>query len=73
MEISPASLLLGDPAHLLPPSSSWSSTIASWLAEDCPSLDWGGFVVGEDDKVGVMWCKKDVSVTFRSILLEYVI
>ncbi|KAF8640086.1 hypothetical protein AX17_001326 [Amanita inopinata Kibby_2008] len=31
--------------HLLPPS--WKTTIATWLAEDTPSFDYGGYVVGE--------------------------
>lgn len=34
----------GNPAHLLPPS--WTSIISAWLAEDTPSFDYGGFVVG---------------------------
>ncbi|KAH0276955.1 nicotinate-nucleotide pyrophosphorylase, partial [Aureobasidium melanogenum] len=34
----------GNPAHLLPPS--WTSVISAWLAEDAPSFDYGGFVVG---------------------------
>jgi nicotinate-nucleotide pyrophosphorylase (carboxylating) len=34
----------GNPAHLLPPS--WTSIIPLWLAEDTPSFDYGGFVVG---------------------------
>ncbi|THW15207.1 nicotinate-nucleotide pyrophosphorylase [Aureobasidium pullulans] len=34
----------GNPAHLLPPS--WTSVISTWLAEDTPSFDYGGFVVG---------------------------
>ncbi|KAI0306865.1 Quinolinate phosphoribosyl transferase [Multifurca ochricompacta] len=32
-------------SHLLPPS--WKSQVAVWLAEDTPSFDYGGFVVGE--------------------------
>ena len=32
-------------AHLLPPS--WKSQVSAWLAEDTPSFDYGGFVVGE--------------------------
>jgi len=36
---------MGDYAHLLPPS--WKSAVTEWLAEDTPSFDWGGFVVGE--------------------------
>ncbi|KAF8529103.1 nicotinate-nucleotide diphosphorylase [Hysterangium stoloniferum] len=32
-------------AHLLPPS--WKAIVTDWLAEDTPSFDWGGYVVGE--------------------------
>ncbi|VDC04120.1 unnamed protein product [Peniophora sp. CBMAI 1063] len=32
-------------AHLLPPN--WKTQVAAWLAEDTPSFDYGGFVVGE--------------------------
>ncbi|RPD66758.1 nicotinate-nucleotide diphosphorylase [Lentinus tigrinus ALCF2SS1-7] len=32
-------------AHLLPPS--WKTQITTWLQEDTPSFDYGGFVVGE--------------------------
>ncbi|KAG9089601.1 hypothetical protein FS749_001203 [Ceratobasidium sp. UAMH 11750] len=35
-------------AHLLPPS--WKSVVQSWLAEDTPSFDWGGYVVGEVER-----------------------
>jgi len=31
--------------HLLP--LSWKSQVVSWLAEDAPSFDYGGYVVGE--------------------------
>lgn len=34
----------GSPSHLLPPS--WTTIIPTWLAEDTPSFDYGGFVVG---------------------------
>lgn len=34
----------GNPADLLPPS--WKRTITTWLDEDTPSFDYGGFVVG---------------------------
>ncbi|QIW99953.1 hypothetical protein AMS68_005471 [Peltaster fructicola] len=36
----------GNPAHLLPPS--WRKQITTWLEEDTPSFDYGGFVVGDD-------------------------
>lgn len=41
--------------HLLPPN--YSQTITEWLAEDCPSFDYGGFVVGEELKEASLWCK----------------
>lgn len=31
--------------YLLPPS--WKPQVTAWLAEDTPSFDYGGFVVGE--------------------------
>jgi nicotinate-nucleotide pyrophosphorylase (carboxylating) len=31
--------------HLLPPS--WKVQVTAWLAEDTPSFDYGGYVVGE--------------------------
>ncbi|KAN0062009.1 nicotinate-nucleotide diphosphorylase (carboxylating) [Thecaphora frezii] len=44
-------------AHLLPPS--WKGKVAEWLKEDCPSFDWGGYVVGEDQKRATLWCKSE--------------
>ncbi|KAJ5280675.1 hypothetical protein N7478_006047 [Penicillium angulare] len=37
----------GDVRHLLP--NNYKNLISSWLEEDCPSLDYGGFVVGESE------------------------
>ncbi|KAL8912960.1 MAG: hypothetical protein Q9171_002159 [Xanthocarpia ochracea] len=34
--------------HLLPPT--YKRLVASWLEEDCPSFDYGGFVVGQEVK-----------------------
>ncbi|GAA5820341.1 hypothetical protein JCM11251_005583 [Rhodosporidiobolus azoricus] len=48
---------LGDYAHLLPPS--WKSVITSWLAEDTPSFDYGGFVVGEGEEEATLWGKSE--------------
>ena len=31
--------------HLLPPH--YADLISSWLREDCPNFDYGGFVVGD--------------------------
>lgn len=56
---------LGDPAHLLPPS--WKAVVTAWLAEDTPSLDYGGFVVGETDEVAVLLGKAPVGPLPESI------
>lgn len=37
-----------DYSHLLP--QSWTVKVAEWLQEDCPSFDWGGFVVGDGQR-----------------------
>ncbi|KAI9928045.1 hypothetical protein ASPWEDRAFT_113475 [Aspergillus wentii DTO 134E9] len=37
----------GDLRHLLP--GNYKRFITSWLEEDCPSFDYGGFVVGESE------------------------
>lgn len=34
--------------HLLP--HSWTTQVTAWLAEDTPSFDWGGFVVGDGER-----------------------
>jgi nicotinate-nucleotide pyrophosphorylase (carboxylating) len=36
----------GNVAHLLP--QTYKSMVSAWLEEDCPSFDYGGFVVGEE-------------------------
>jgi nicotinate-nucleotide pyrophosphorylase (carboxylating) len=40
---------------LLP--SSWKTQITAWLAEDTPSFDYGGFVVGEMSRQATLYCK----------------
>ncbi|KAK7433210.1 nicotinate-nucleotide diphosphorylase (carboxylating) [Neonectria magnoliae] len=45
----------GSFAHLLPPS--WKTCVAAWLAEDTPSFDYAGFVVGEAPRVATLWGK----------------
>ncbi|KAH8981354.1 Quinolinate phosphoribosyl transferase [Lactarius hatsudake] len=42
-------------SHLLPPS--WKSQVSVWLAEDTPSFDYGGFVVGEAPREAFLWGK----------------
>lgn len=44
-----------DLADLLP--SSYKSLITSWLAEDCPSLDPGGYVVGSSPRTATLFAK----------------
>lgn len=45
----------GSLPHLLPPS--YKRTIANWLEEDCPTFDYGGFVVGDSPAVAHLYCK----------------
>ncbi|KAJ3511907.1 hypothetical protein NMY22_g15496 [Coprinellus aureogranulatus] len=42
-------------AHLLPPS--WKTQVSAWLAEDTPSFDYGGFVVGEVEREAFLFGK----------------
>lgn len=47
--------------HLLPPS--WKSQVTAWLAEDTPSFDYGGYVVGEAHREAFLFGKgKDTAV-----------
>ncbi|OBZ77086.1 Nicotinate-nucleotide pyrophosphorylase [carboxylating] [Grifola frondosa] len=41
--------------YLLPPS--WKPQITAWLAEDVPSFDYGGFVVGEAEREAFLFGK----------------
>ncbi|KAH7931192.1 nicotinate-nucleotide diphosphorylase [Leucogyrophana mollusca] len=41
--------------HLLPPS--WKTQVTAWLAEDTPSFDYGGYVVGEAEREAFLWGK----------------
>jgi nicotinate-nucleotide pyrophosphorylase len=41
--------------HLLP--ASWKTQVTAWLAEDTPSFDYGGFVVGEHRRTATLWGK----------------
>ncbi|KAI8815636.1 Quinolinate phosphoribosyl transferase [Fimicolochytrium jonesii] len=48
-------LQLGNPRHLLP--TNWKKVVSSWLDEDTPSFDYGGFVVGESEQVAILFGK----------------
>jgi hypothetical protein len=41
--------------HLLPPS--WKAEVTAWLAEDTPSFDYGGYVVGEAEREAFLFGK----------------
>ncbi|KAL7266994.1 nicotinate-nucleotide diphosphorylase (carboxylating) [Rhizina undulata] len=45
----------GDLSHLLP--NNYKQVVAAWLVEDTPSFDYGGFVVGEDEKTATLYGK----------------
>lgn len=45
----------GDLSDLLPPH--WTTQVTHWLAEDTPSYDYGGFVVGSQTRVAHLLCK----------------
>ncbi len=60
-------------AHLLPPS--WKEAIPGWFAEDTPSFDWAGFVVGEDEQEAILWGKSGgivAGVPFFTAIFAYV-
>ncbi|ORX88841.1 nicotinate-nucleotide pyrophosphorylase [Basidiobolus meristosporus CBS 931.73] len=46
-----------DFSHVLPPS--WKTKINEWIQEDIPSFDYGGFVVGEEEKVAILYGKAE--------------
>ena len=48
-------LELGELQHLLP--HSWRTQVTAWLDEDTPSFDYGGFVVGGDEREATLWGK----------------
>ena len=47
-------------AHILPPS--WREDVHRWYAEDTPSFDWAGFVVGEEEQEAILWGKSGVGL-----------
>jgi hypothetical protein len=56
---------LGSYAHLLPPS--WTAVINQWLAEDTPSFDYAGFVVGEQDSEAFLFGKQPVRLVHTTL------
>ncbi len=51
-------------AHILPPS--WRTDVERWFAEDTPSFDWAGFVVGEEEQEAILWGKSGVRMSSKS-------
>lgn len=49
----------GKVAHLLNPN--YKTEVTRWLAEDCPSFDYGGFVVGDAPSEAKLLGKSAVS------------
>ncbi|KAG6865850.1 hypothetical protein C0991_011182 [Blastosporella zonata] len=47
--------MLNSIEHLLPPS--WKTQVTAWLAEDTPSFDYGGYVVGEAEREAFLFGK----------------
>lgn len=45
--------------NLLPSNGQWKQDVTNWLQEDVPSFDYGGFVVGSDQKSASLLCKQD--------------
>jgi nicotinate-nucleotide pyrophosphorylase len=45
----------GSLEHLLP--AAWKTQVTAWLAEDTPSFDYGGFVVGNGTRTATLWGK----------------
>ena len=58
----------GSPAHLLPPS--WKTQVTAWLAEDTPSFDYGGYVVGETERTATLLGKSDGVIAGRPFFDE---
>lgn len=54
----------GDLRHLLP--GNYKRQITDWLEEDCPSFDYGGFVVGESEGEARLLGKSEVSQIVQS-------
>ncbi|GAA5799952.1 hypothetical protein HPULCUR_005373 [Helicostylum pulchrum] len=44
-------------AHLL--ATNYKALVAQYLAEDVPSFDYGGYVVGEQEQMAILYCKAE--------------
>ncbi len=57
----------GTVAHLLP--QTYKRLVSEWLEEDCPSFDYGGFVVGEGEGEARLLGKSQVRLLLLLICL----
>lgn len=58
-------------AHLLPPS--YKEEVVRWIKEDCPTIDVGGYVVGDVVKTASLLCKSPgvlAGVPFAAAVFE---
>jgi nicotinate-nucleotide pyrophosphorylase (carboxylating) len=70
MAVSEGAPLHGNLAHLLP--SGFKHQVSSWLEEDTPSFDYGGFVVGEEPTLARLLGKSKVrQESSRLIKVQY--
>lgn len=46
-------------SHLLPLNGQWKQDVTSWLSEDVPSFDYGGYVVGDTPETATLYCKSN--------------
>ena len=59
-------------SSLLPPN--FKETIKSWIDDDCPSFDVGGFVVGEKAEKAILYCKSSgvlAGLPFAQAVFDY--
>lgn len=68
MSASQTPISQGNLGHLLPPS--WKTQVTAWLAEDTPSCDYGGFVVGEVARTATLWGKSNGVIAGRPFFDE---
>lgn len=62
---------LGEFAHLLP--RGWSDIVTLWFQEDTPSMDYGGFVVGETEETATLFGKSKVYSTVQQLISQGVL
>lgn len=65
MSLPPSTGYLAD---LLPPS--WKTSVTAWLAEDTPSFDYGGYVVGSGDNTAYLLAKSPGLIAGRPFFDE---